>query len=95
MVGDVPVSNHTYTPETAALGIDRAISIFEGRWKLVILFHPFGEIEVVRGGSFPTARAEAWRPLGAKSSLRRKARCRFPSVSFVVSVEAAVLGSPP
>ena len=31
-----------YTPETAAVGIDRAISIFEGRWKLVILFHLFG-----------------------------------------------------
>ena len=50
MVGDLSVSNHTYRPETAALGIDRAISIFEGRWKLVILFHLFGEIEVVRGG---------------------------------------------
>jgi DNA-binding HxlR family transcriptional regulator len=36
------VSNHAYTPDTAAIGIDRAISIVQGRWKLVILFHLFG-----------------------------------------------------
>ena len=36
------MSNHAHTPDTAATGIDRAISIFEGRWKLVILFHLFG-----------------------------------------------------
>ena len=36
------MSNHAYTPDTAAIGIDRAINIFEGRWKLVILFHLFG-----------------------------------------------------
>ena len=36
------MSNHTHTPDTAASGIDRAISIFDGRWKLVILFHLFG-----------------------------------------------------
>lgn len=38
---------------------------------------------------YPTA-FYAWRLLGARSRLRSKARCRFPSVSFVVSVEAAV-----
>ncbi|HMI47094.1 MAG TPA: helix-turn-helix domain-containing protein [Gemmatimonadaceae bacterium] len=36
------MSNHAHTPDTAATGIDRAISIFDGRWKLVILFHLFG-----------------------------------------------------
>jgi DNA-binding HxlR family transcriptional regulator len=36
------VSNQAYTPDTAAVGVDRAISIFERRWKLVILFHLFG-----------------------------------------------------
>jgi DNA-binding HxlR family transcriptional regulator len=36
------VSNHAYTPDTAAIGVNGAISIFEGRWKLVILFHLFG-----------------------------------------------------
>jgi DNA-binding HxlR family transcriptional regulator len=41
-VGDLPVSNQAYTPDTAAGGIVRAIGIFEGRWKLMILFHLFG-----------------------------------------------------
>ena len=36
------MSNHAHTPDTAATEIDRAISIFDGRWKLVILFHLFG-----------------------------------------------------
>jgi DNA-binding HxlR family transcriptional regulator len=36
------VSNQAYTPDTAAGGIVRAIGIFEGRWKLMILFHLFG-----------------------------------------------------
>ncbi len=36
------MSNHAYTPDAAASGIERAISILEGRWKLVILFHLFG-----------------------------------------------------
>ena len=36
------MSNRAYTPDTAAIGIDRAIRIVEGRWKLVILFHLFG-----------------------------------------------------
>jgi DNA-binding HxlR family transcriptional regulator len=30
------------SPDSAAVGVDRAISIVEGRWKLVILFHLFG-----------------------------------------------------
>jgi DNA-binding HxlR family transcriptional regulator len=36
------VSNQAYTPDTAAIGIVQAIGIFEGRWKLMILFHLFG-----------------------------------------------------
>ena len=31
-----------YTPATAASGVERALKILEGRWKLVILFHLFG-----------------------------------------------------
>jgi DNA-binding HxlR family transcriptional regulator len=31
-----------YTPATAAGGVERALKILEGRWKLVILFHLFG-----------------------------------------------------
>jgi len=31
-----------YTPATAASGVEEALRILEGRWKLVILFHLFG-----------------------------------------------------
>lgn len=31
-----------YTRETAAQGVERALKLLEGRWKLVILFHLFG-----------------------------------------------------
>ena len=30
------------TPTTAASGVEQALKILEGRWKLVILFHLFG-----------------------------------------------------
>src|SRR5216684_5170520 len=30
------------TPVTAAQGLEKALRILEGRWKLVILFHLFG-----------------------------------------------------
>ena len=32
-----------YTPLTAATGVEQAFKFLEGRWKLVILFHLFGE----------------------------------------------------
>ena len=31
-----------YTPATAAAGVEEAIRLLEGRWKLLILFHLFG-----------------------------------------------------
>jgi DNA-binding HxlR family transcriptional regulator len=31
-----------WTPTTAAEGVEQALKILEGRWKLVILFHLFG-----------------------------------------------------
>lgn len=31
----------SYTPESAAAGIDDALRILEGRWKMTILFHLF------------------------------------------------------
>ncbi len=31
-----------HTPDTAASGLEDAIQMLEGRWKLVILFHLFG-----------------------------------------------------
>jgi DNA-binding HxlR family transcriptional regulator len=36
------MSKHPHTPASAAVGIDHAIRMLEGRWKLVILFHLFG-----------------------------------------------------
>ncbi|WP_410016548.1 winged helix-turn-helix transcriptional regulator [Sodalis sp. RH24] len=33
---------HTYTPLTAAVGVENVLRLLEGRWKLVILFHLFG-----------------------------------------------------
>lgn len=32
----------TYTQESAAAGVESALKLLEGRWKLVILFHLFG-----------------------------------------------------
>jgi DNA-binding HxlR family transcriptional regulator len=31
-----------FTPTSAAKGVEDALKILEGRWKLVILFHVFG-----------------------------------------------------
>jgi len=42
-VSHSPESNHhRYTRETAASGVEQALKLLEGRWKLVILFHLFG-----------------------------------------------------
>lgn len=32
----------TYTPATAAAGVENVFKLLEGRWKLVIMFHLFG-----------------------------------------------------
>lgn len=34
--------SHQHTRETAAEGVENALKLLEGRWKLVILFHLFG-----------------------------------------------------
>jgi len=34
--------SHEYTRESAAEGVENALKLLEGRWKLVILFHLFG-----------------------------------------------------
>jgi DNA-binding HxlR family transcriptional regulator len=42
-VGDLPRSKaEPLTPSSAAEGVEAALKILEGRWKLVILFHLFG-----------------------------------------------------
>jgi DNA-binding HxlR family transcriptional regulator len=37
-----PTSKVEHTAATAAVGVEQAFKILEGRWKLVILFHLFG-----------------------------------------------------
>jgi DNA-binding HxlR family transcriptional regulator len=34
--------DHAYTRESAAEGVEQALKLLEGRWKLLILFHLFG-----------------------------------------------------
>ena len=42
-VSDLPRGKDgAYTPVTAAHGVEQALALLEGRWKLVILFHLFG-----------------------------------------------------
>lgn len=42
-VGYLPQGKpHAHTRETAAEGVETALKMLEGRWKLVILFHLFG-----------------------------------------------------
>jgi len=42
-VRNLPKSKHfAYTRESAAKGVEEALKLLEGRWKLVILFHLFG-----------------------------------------------------
>ena len=36
------MSKYAHSPASAAMGIEHAIRMLEGRWKLVILFHLFG-----------------------------------------------------
>lgn len=41
-VGYLPEGKVEYTPVTAAMGVDQAFKLLEGRWKMLILFHLFG-----------------------------------------------------
>ena len=42
-MGYTPLGKHDrHTPTSAARGVEDAIQMLEGRWKLVILFHLFG-----------------------------------------------------
>ena len=38
-----PLAKKTYTPTTAAIDVEAIFKLLEGRWKLVILFHLFGD----------------------------------------------------
>lgn len=41
-VGYLPEGEVTHTPTSAAQGVEQALKILEGRWKLLILFQLFG-----------------------------------------------------
>jgi DNA-binding HxlR family transcriptional regulator len=41
-VGYLPKGKVIYTPTSAAGGVEQALRVLEGRWKLLILFHLFG-----------------------------------------------------
>lgn len=41
-VGYLPEGEVTHTPTSAARGVEQALKILEGRWKLLILFQLFG-----------------------------------------------------
>lgn len=41
-VSDSPKSKGPYSPASAAQGVEQALSVLSGRWKLLILFHLFG-----------------------------------------------------
>src|SRR2546422_10568763 len=41
-VRDLPAGKQEMTAKQAADGVEQAIKLLEGRWKLVILFHLFG-----------------------------------------------------
>jgi DNA-binding HxlR family transcriptional regulator len=43
-----------YTRETAAEGVEQALKLLEGRWKLLILFHLFGGKPSARCARFRT-----------------------------------------
>jgi DNA-binding HxlR family transcriptional regulator len=54
-VGYLPKSKHSnHTRESAAQGIEQALKLLEGRWKLVILFRLFGG-QVMRFSDFERA----------------------------------------
>ena len=41
-VSPLPKSERPYTPLSAAQGVEQALEMLTGRWKLLILFHLFG-----------------------------------------------------
>src|SRR5882762_3893273 len=66
------------TPVTAAQGVENALKILEGRWKLVILFHLFGGKVLrfltwnVRSRRFPkrcsSSNFAGWRPMASSNA---------------------------
>ncbi|WP_269506443.1 winged helix-turn-helix transcriptional regulator [Burkholderia sp. IMCC1007] len=74
-----------YTPATAALGVEQAIQLLEGRWKLIILFHLFGgkvqrysDFEKLIPGISQKMLAQQLRQLEADGIVSRKLYAQVP-----------------
>jgi|SRR5688572_19635351 DNA-binding HxlR family transcriptional regulator len=74
-----------YTPATAAHGVEQAVALLEGRWKLVILFHLFGgkvlrfsDLERAIPGISQKMLAQQLRQLEADGIVRRVVHPQVP-----------------
>jgi len=74
-----------YTPDTAAVGVEEALRLLEGRWKLVILFHLFGgkvqrfsDLERLIPGISQKMLAQQLRQLEADAIVARKLYPQVP-----------------
>lgn len=74
-----------YTPESAAADVAAALSVLEGRWKLILLFHLFGgqvrrysELEKSIPGISPKMLAQQLRKLEADGLVARKVYPEVP-----------------
>ena len=74
-----------YTPATAAAGVEEALRLLEGRWKLIILFHLFGgqvqrysDLEKLIPGISQKMLAQQLRQLEANGIVARKVYPQVP-----------------
>lgn len=74
-----------YTPESASAGIERALHLIEGRWKLIILFQLFGgrvrrfsDLERLIPGVSQKMLAQQLRQLEADGLVKRKVHPEVP-----------------
>ena len=83
-LGDLPPGK-SYTPLTAAIDVEVALELLEGRWKLVILFQLFGgkvrrfsELERLVTGISQKMLAQQLRQLEADGIVRRVVHAQVP-----------------
>jgi DNA-binding HxlR family transcriptional regulator len=74
-----------YTPDAAAVGVEAALQLLEGRWKLVILFHlfdgkvqRFSDLEKLIPGISQKMLAQQLRQLEADGIVARKLYPQVP-----------------
>ncbi|MHC6224477.1 winged helix-turn-helix transcriptional regulator [Pseudomonas sp. X10] len=75
----------TYTPATAAVGVEEVLRLLEGRWKLIILFHLFdgkvqrySDLEKLIPGISQKMLAQQLRSLEADGIVSRKLYPQVP-----------------